>query len=115
MTSPQSLPRKPSSTQAPSFPALSDLQDAIKFTPAFEVKTFNVLAGDYPINMSTKLPGFYGVAVVGAWQVTDGAPVVAGCVAWRRGVNEGDVQITNIGGLTTGTKYLLTMELRGMR
>lgn len=115
MTAQSSLPRKPSSAAAPTFPALSDLQDALKFTPAFEVKTFDLLAGDYPLRMNTRLPGFYGLSVVGCWEKDTGTPVVAGNVAWRLGIADGDIDVTSIGSLTAGTKYRVTVEMRGRR
>lgn len=112
------IPRKPASADdtLSQYGALSDVQDAVRFIPASEYKTFNVVAGDYPMVMSTTLAKVDGVIGVGCWNLN--APTSAaytGGIAWSLGKDPGDVLINGIQSLTSGTKYRVTLRIEGGR
>lgn len=116
------VPRKQPQAASPQlgslYRALSDLQDSLRSQPVVEFKDFELVAGDYPILITTKLRGkIRGVRIDGVWFASSdpSAATYAGDVHWQLGDRVGEIKINGIQDLTATTRYRVSLRIEGDR
>ncbi len=113
-----SLTRKPSSEsdKRSPFAALSDVQDDLRRLPEVQLKELVLVAGDYPILLTTTVRNVVGLSAVGAWNLDTPTTVAySGGIAWEQGGEAGEIKINGFQSLTSGTSYRVMLEIKGKR